>query len=335
MRLLQPCLDYAGFGRCDLVIEAIIESLDVKRQVFAELAGKVGEEAILASNTSSLSIDLIARDTPGTDRVIGMHFFNPVHRMPLVEVIRGTATSDRTVSTVMAFARQLGKTPVVVGNGPGFLVNRLLGFYMVESLWLLDERHAIEDIDRCMTDWGMPMGPLALIDEVGIDVAIKVAHILAEAFQDRLPLPDWVDKLPQGDQLGTKSGRGLYRYQNGKRRDCDPEVYGLLGLEQPRRDSDPARLVDRMILPMVNEGSRCLEEGMVRSPAELDLAMILGTGFPPFRGGLCRWADRQGLRELKSTMDGLSSEVGDRFTPSRAFERAVAAGGLYDCYGPS
>lgn len=332
MNLLLPCLDYSGFRRVDLVIEAIVEDLGVKQQVFRELADQVGPEVVLASNTSSLSIDLIGRDTPNPERVVGMHFFNPVHRMPLVEVVEGTRTSPQTVQTVMALSRRLGKTPVVVKDGPGFLVNRILTFYMTEALWLLDEGRAVEHIDGVMTDWGMPMGPLALIDTVGIDVAVKVSHILAEAFGDRLVLPAWADHLAQPERLGIKTGSGFYLYKGQKRSEPDPAVYRILDLAMPEKRSDPSALVDRMVLPMVNEAARCLADGTVRNPSDLDLAMIMGTGFPPFRGGLCRWADTQGLEHLVTILRQLADRLGERFQPSVALERAADGGGLYATY---
>jgi len=333
MNLLLPTLDDTGFERTDLAIEAIVERLDIKQKVFADLAAQVQAGTVLASNTSSLSIDLIGMDTPGPERVVGMHFFNPVHRMPLVEIVRGAATNDETLSTVISFARRLGKTPVVVANGPGFLVNRLLGFYMVESLWLMDEGFSVKEIDMAIEAWGMPMGPLALIDEVGIDVGIKVARILAEAFGDRLPLPEWVDRIGESGRLGVKTGQGIYRYANGHRQVPDPEIYRLLGLAQPVQAGPAARLVERLVLPMVDEAARCLDEGIVGSAGDLDLAMIMGTGFPPFRGGLCRWADRQGLAETISALSVFASGVGERYRPSRALERAAANGGFYRYFG--
>ncbi len=216
----------------------------------------------------------------------------------------------------------------MVKDAPGFLINRLLMFYMAEATWLLSEGHRIEDIDRAMSDWGMPLGPMALTDEVGIDVAAKVAHILGDAFED-LKLPPGLDELAESGRLGAKSRSGLYVYQKGKRTKPDPEVYRLLGLRPSDKRSDPSRLVDRMVLPMVNEAARCLAEDVVRSPGELDLALIMGTGFPPFRGGLCRWADQQGLNELGEVMTRLVDEVSDRFRPSEPFERAAKSGGFY------
>ena len=333
MNLLRPTLDYGGFGSADLVIEAIVENLEIKQAVFAELAAIVPPDAILASNTSSLSIDAIAGEIPGPERVIGMHFFNPVDKMPLVEVIVGPRTGDTAIETILAMTRRLGKTPVVVRDGPGFLVNRILGFYMCEALWLLTEGHRIEDIDAAMKDWGMPMGPLALSDDVGLDVGRKVAHILHDAFGDRLPLPAWLDTLDDPGRLGRKTGRGYYLYEAGKRRDPDRTVYGRLGLEPREGAADPAALADRLALAMVNEAARCLEERIVRSAGDLDLAMIMGTGFPPFRGGLCRWVDARGPKQVVTELERLADAVGPRFTPTAPLREAAAGGGLYAAYG--
>jgi 3-hydroxyacyl-CoA dehydrogenase/enoyl-CoA hydratase/3-hydroxybutyryl-CoA epimerase len=267
MSLLHPTLDYSGFQRVDLVIEAIVENMGVKQEVFAELARNVPEGTVLASNTSSLSISGIGAKTPGKGRVVGMHFFNPVHKMPLVEVIAHGESDPVAVNTVFAYTRKLGKTPILVKDSPGFLVNRLLVFYSTEAFWLLDEGYKIEDLDRAMVDWGMPIGPLALMDEVGIDVATKVAHILHDAFPDRLLLPDLLDKLPESGRLGTKNRKGIYRYEGRDRKGPDPEVYAVMGLHPKRENPDPTTLTDRMVLPMLNEAARCLEEGVVRSAA--------------------------------------------------------------------
>lgn len=330
MNLLRPGLDYSGFQQVDLVIEAIIEKLPVKQQVFAELERETPERAILASNTSSLSIDLIAARCRNPSRVVGMHFFNPVDKMPLVEVIAGTKTSAEATATVWDFSRKIGKTPVVVKDGPGFLVNRLLMFYSLEALWLLSEGHKIEDLDRAMTDWGMPMGPMALTDEVGVDVAVKVAHILAEAFPERLPLPALLDRFGGSpDRLGTKSGLGFYRYERRKRLGVDPAVYRLLGVEPRVSNPNLGAIAERMVLPMVNEAARCLAEGVVGDAGSLDLAMIMGTGFPPFRGGLCRWADAQGLVQVLRLLEEMAGRVGERHQPAEALREAAEAGGFY------
>jgi 3-hydroxyacyl-CoA dehydrogenase/enoyl-CoA hydratase/3-hydroxybutyryl-CoA epimerase len=333
MALLSPTLEYTGFGGVDLVIEAVVEKLEVKQAVFAEVARHVSDNAVLASNTSSLSVAAIGARTPHPERVVGMHFFNPVHKMPLVEVVATAGSDPAAVNTVFAFTRRLGKTPVLVKDTPGFLVNRLLTFYSVESLWLLDEGYRIEDLDRTMTGWGMPVGPKVLTDEVGIDVAMKVAHVLHEAFSDRLPVPPWLDRLTGDGRLGTKNGRGIYRYEDGERKEPDASVYGLLGLPSRIQSPDPDHIVDRMVLPMVNEAARCLEEGVVRSAGDLDLALIFGTGFPPFRGGLCRWADQEGLSRIIGTLERLEGAVDSRFAPSEALVRTAAAGGFYARFG--
>ena len=329
MALLQPTLEDTGLAGCDFVIEAVVESLEVKQRLFADLDRRLRPDAVLASNTSSLSIDAIGAHAAHRGRVAGMHFFNPVDRMPLVEVVAGTWTRAETVRAVAAFARRLGKTPVVVREGPGFLVNRLLMFYSAEALWLLDEGHRIEEVDRAMVAWGMPMGPLRLADEVGLDVAAKVAHILTAAFPERLPFPAWLDRLPESGRLGLKNGRGIYRYEGRKEKAVDPEVYAAIGVRPGARPLEPGALAERLVLPMVNEAARCLEEEIVDGPAPLDLALILGTGFPPFRGGLCRWADQQGVAHLVEKLERLAREVGARHAPCEALRRIAADGGFY------
>ena len=333
MALLLPTLDFSGFARADLVIEAIVENLGVKQEVFAETAKHVRADAVLASNTSSLSIAGIGAKTPQRARVVGMHFFNPVGKMPLVEVIAPEGADPVAVNTVFAYTRKLGKTPILVSDTPGFLVNRLLMFYSTEALWLLDEGYKIEDLDRAMADWGMPVGPITLTDEVGIDVATKVAHILRDAFGDRLPVPAWLDKVPQSGRLGTKNGKGFYLYEGKERKGPDPSVYTLLGLHPNVEHPDAGLIADRMVLPMVNEAARCLEKKVVKSAADVDLALIFGTGFPPFRGGLCRWADQEDLGTIVATLERLESAVGDRFRPSDELRRTAEAGGFYARFG--
>lgn len=333
MGLLLPTLDFSGFARADLVIEAIVENLGVKQEVFAETAKHVRADAVLASNTSSLSIAGIGAKTPERGRVVGMHFFNPVGKMPLVEVIAPEGSDPVAVNTVFAYTRKLGKTPILVSDTPGFLVNRLLMFYSTEALWLLDAGYRMEDLDRAMSDWGMPVGPITLTDEVGIDVATKVAHILRDAFGERLPVPAWLDKVPGSGRLGTKNGKGFYLYEGKERKGPDPSVYELLGLHPKVENPDPGVIADRMVLPMVNEAARCLEEKVAKSASDVDLALIFGTGFPPFRGGLCRWADQEGLGQIVATLERLEGAVGDRYSPSDALRRTAEAGGFYARFG--
>lgn len=329
LNLIRPTLDYTGFERSDIVIEAVVEDLEIKRRVLEDVSARVGPEAILATNTSSILIDSISETLANPSRVVGLHFFNPVHKMPLVEIVAGNKTSQQTIQAVLHLVRRLGKTPVVVNDGPGFLVNRLLMFSMAEALWLLDEGVPIDELDNVMKGWGMPMGPISLTDEVGIDVAVKVAHIVAAAFSDRLILPKWIDRMIEDSRLGKKTGRGFYRYERGKRSEPDPEVYELLGLTPRPGVVASSEIVDRLVLPMVNEAARCLAEGIVEHPNQVDLAMIMGTGFPPFHGGLCRWADTQGLSAVRDGLVSLQQTVGERFRVSEALEDYLKRGGFY------
>ena len=234
--------DWSGFQRADVVIEAVVESIPIKRQVLAEFESIAKPGAIFATNTSTIPITQIAAQANHPENVVGMHFFNPVDKMPLVEVIRGEKTSDAAMVTVAAFARRLGKTVVYCNDGPGFVVNRILGPYMNESGFLLEEGNTIESLDAAMIEFGMPMGPMALLDEVGIDVAAKVAGILTEAFGDRMQKSTVVEKLYADGRHGKKNGRGLYVYEGGKRKEPDSSVYKVLGIRSPR---SPTRFTPR------------------------------------------------------------------------------------------
>lgn len=325
--------DWTGFSRVDAVIEAVVENLDIKRQVLAEFEGVAQEHAIFATNTSTIPITQIAAQAKRPENVVGMHFFNPVDRMPLVEVIRGEKTSDVALVTVAQLARKLGKTVVYCNDGPGFVVNRILGPYMNEAGYLLEEGNTIESLDKAMVDFGMPMGPMALLDEVGIDVAAKVAGILTEAFGDRMTKSSVVEKLYADGRYGKKNGKGLYRYEGGKRKGPDPAVYGILGVRSPH-PADAKQVVERMVLAMINEAALILDEKLVASAGELDLAMIMGTGFPPFRGGLLRYADALGTPYILARLDELSTSAGPRFRASAPLKRlAQNDGKFYQVYG--
>ena len=327
--------DWSGFSRADIVIEAVVESLQVKRQVLAEFEALAKPGAIFATNTSTIPITKIAAEAKHPQNVVGMHFFNPVDKMPLVEVIRGEKTSDVAMVTVANFARKLGKTVVYCNDGPGFVVNRILGPYMNESGFLLEEGNSIESLDKAMTDFGMPMGPMALLDEVGIDVAAKVAGILTEAFGARMQKSGVVEKLYADGRHGKKNGRGLYLYVDGKRQGPDPSVYKVLGIRSPR-PADANAVVERMILAMINEAALILSEKIVATAGELDLAMIMGTGFPPFRGGLLRYADSLGVPYILARLDELSSRIGPRFAPNEPLKRlAERDGKFYQAYARS
>ncbi|MFQ5877421.1 MAG: 3-hydroxyacyl-CoA dehydrogenase NAD-binding domain-containing protein [Acidobacteriota bacterium] len=323
MALIRPTLDYSGVRRCDVVLEAVVESIDVKRKVLQEIEAAIPEGTIFATNTSSLPIAEIASSARRPQDVVGMHFFNPVHRMPLVEVIRGPRTSDEAVATVAALARRIGKSSVVVSDSPGFLVNRILTTYLGEALVMLEDGARIEEVDRTMVDFGMPMGPFAVLDRVGIDVAAHVAAVLTEAFRERVPRSPALQILREKGWLGRKSGRGFYVYRHGRRgggepaaREVNAGVYSLVSARE-RMSLDPAPTESRLVLPMINEAARCLESGIVASPAEVDLAMVLGVGFPPFRGGLLRHADALGAAAVVQGLEVLAERHGTRFMATR------------------
>jgi 3-hydroxyacyl-CoA dehydrogenase/enoyl-CoA hydratase/3-hydroxybutyryl-CoA epimerase len=319
---------WSGFERAEMVIEAVVENLDVKRQVLAEFEGVEKPGAVFATNTSTIPITDIAANAKHPENVVGMHFFNPVDRMPLVEVIRGAKSSEQALVTVASFARKLGKTVVYCNDGPGFVVNRILGPYMNESGFILEEGSSIESVDKAMVDFGMPMGPAALLDEVGIDVAAKVAKILGSAFGERMQPSGVVEKLYADGRHGKKNDRGLYLYAGGKRQGPDPSVYKVLGIKAPH-PADANAVVERMLLAMINEAALILDEHIVASAPELDLAMIMGTGFPPFRGGLLRYADSLGTPYILARLDELSSRHGARFLATAPLRRLAERDGKF------
>jgi 3-hydroxyacyl-CoA dehydrogenase / enoyl-CoA hydratase / 3-hydroxybutyryl-CoA epimerase len=327
MALLSGGYDYAGFPTTEVTIEAVVEKLAVKQAVLREWEAAVPDDRIFASNTSTIPISQIAAQARVPKRVVGMHFFNPVDRMPLVEVIRGERSSDETVATVFELAKRLGKTPVVVRDAPGFLVNRILAPYLAEAVRLLQDGCRIEDIDRAMTDFGMPVGPLALLDDVGIDVAAKAGETLAAAFPARMAKPDEFGKLAAEGRAGRKSGAGFYRYAGSSRGEPNTDAYGTLRLKAPRHSALPSEVIEgRLLMPMVNEAAFCLEDRIVDSPARLDLAMIFGTGFPPFRGGLLRYADDLGIARIVSRLEDMTERLGERFSPAPRLRTMASAG---------
>ncbi|HSB35279.1 MAG TPA: 3-hydroxyacyl-CoA dehydrogenase NAD-binding domain-containing protein [Thermoanaerobaculia bacterium] len=316
MALLSGTLDYTGFSTCDVTIEAVLEKLSVKQVVLREWEGVVPETAIFASNTSTLPIAGIASAAARPERVVGMHFFNPVHKMPLVEVIYGEKTAPQVTATIFDLARRMGKTPVVVKDAPGFLVNRILAPYLGEAVRLLLEGADPAAVDRAARDFGMPVGPFELLDDVGIDVATKGAETLSGTWPERIPADPAFGKMVGAKRLGRKSGKGFYLYEGDHRKGSDPSVFADLGLSSPSKGFSASQIEERLLLPMVNEAAFCLADGIVESPAKLDLAMIFGTGFPPFRGGLCAWADSLGAGAVVDGLERLVASKGTRFAPA-------------------
>ena len=314
---IAPVLDFSGFASSEMVVEAVIEKMEIKQSVFKELEKHVGPNCVIASNTSSLSISKMQSVMEKPERFAGMHFFNPVSKMPLIEVIRGDKSSDEAVSTVYQLSKQIGKTPIVVKDSPGFLVNRLLLPYLNEATFLLAEGVPMDEIDRALLNFGMPMGPIELIDEVGIDVGDKVAHILNEAFGARAETAPVNGKVVASGRLGKKNGKGFYKYE-GRDKTPDTEIYSLIGVTPKSRSMSDEEIVERCILPMINEASRCLEEKVVETADDVDLGMIMGTGFPPFRGGLLTYADSVGISAIIEKLKKYQPKGGARYEPAPA-----------------
>jgi 3-hydroxyacyl-CoA dehydrogenase/enoyl-CoA hydratase/3-hydroxybutyryl-CoA epimerase len=313
---VAPTLDDSGLSKVDIVLEAVVENLDVKQKVLAAMEERIGARAVFASNTSTIPISDIAARAVRPECVVGMHFFNPVHRMPLVEVIAGQRSSPEAVSTVHAFALALGKVPVVVRDSPGFLVNRILMLYFNEALRFLAEGVSIEGADHAMLAFGMPMGPFALMDEIGLDTGQHAAAVLEGAFGKRIGAATPVlQAIVAAGRLGKKNGKGFYHYKNGRRTRPDSAVPKLAGAAAPLQ-LPVETLQERMVLAMVNEAAICLEDGVVREPRDVDVAMVYGTGFPPFRGGLLRYADSIGPAVLADRLARLADAHGERFRPA-------------------
>lgn len=307
---------YEGMKGAEIVVEAVFESLEVKHAVLKETLAACGDDVIFASNTSSLPIGKIAAGSPRPERVIGMHYFSPVAKMPLLEIIRHPGTSDEVVVTAVELGKKQGKTVIVVNDGVGFYTSRILAPYMNEASWLLAEGVPVEDIDRAAKRFGFPVGPITLLDEVGIDTAEKVGHIMHAAFGDRLAPPPGLEKLIADGRTGRKGNKGFYRYEGGKKKDVDASVYGVLGLEpQKTGKQDLDALGERLGLAMVCEAIRCFGEGILRSPRDGDIGAIFGLGFPPFRGGPFHYADSLGPAELLRRVRALADQYGQRWAP--------------------
>jgi 3-hydroxyacyl-CoA dehydrogenase/enoyl-CoA hydratase/3-hydroxybutyryl-CoA epimerase len=319
-----------GISASDVVIEAVAERMDVKKSVFSSVVENVSARTAVLTNTSSLSVTEMAADVPLPERVAGFHFFNPVDRMPLVEVILGGQTSMETAERMAAFARKLGKVPIIVKDSPGFLVNRLLLPYLNEACLLLQEGADIGQIDRTLLDFGMPMGVFILLDQVGIDIVVHAGNSMLEGFGDRMTPSPILGTMVEAGRLGKKAGKGFYIWDSSGNRQPDPEVNKLLAPHLNGKETfTNDQIVHRLIYSMINEATLCLEEDVVETPEAVDAGMILGAGFPPFTGGLMRYADRVGIKDLAETLARLSEEVDDRFTPSETLKRMAEKGEVF------
>jgi 3-hydroxyacyl-CoA dehydrogenase/enoyl-CoA hydratase/3-hydroxybutyryl-CoA epimerase len=310
---ISPVSAPTEMAGADLILEAVFEDLDVKAKVFNELANVVSGDCVFATNTSSLSVEEIASKIDLPQAVVGLHFFHPVDKMPLIEVISQPRSAPSAVARALAFASKLDKVPVLVKDGPGFLVNRLLCSYLAEAGKLAQERVPMNWIDDAAVAFGMPMGPLALLDEVGLDIAFKVSAMLHERCGERLAPPAVFKTVEDLGLVGKKTGLGLYLWEDGRKQSFNPNLLERANLVVSEEKPDKQRieeLCDRLILPMIDEAARCMEEKIVRRARELDMAMILGIGFPAFRGGPLRYADSLGLQTVVQKLDGMETETG-------------------------
>jgi 3-hydroxyacyl-CoA dehydrogenase / enoyl-CoA hydratase / 3-hydroxybutyryl-CoA epimerase len=334
MALVGGTVDYSGFGNVDLVIEAVFEDLAVKHQVLRETEAAIRPTAIFASNTSTIPIAQIAQASIRPERVLGMHFFSPVHKMPLLEVITTPTTYPQVTATAVAYGKKLGKTVIVVNDGPGFYANRILSPYINEAGILLDQGVAVDIIDKALVDFGFPVGPITLIDEVGLDVATKAGKIMAEAFPDRMQPARSIQAVVAAGRYGRKSKKGFYSYDNeGKKGEVDPSVYSLFlasgsipmvksiatpspteGAERPEMPA--VQIQQRTVLAMLNEAARCLSDGIIRTPRDGDVGAVFGIGFPPFRGGPFRYMDSLGVQIVVQRLEDLNARFPGRFEPA-------------------
>jgi len=337
-RLVASTSDPAEIGRCDLVLESVVEAPDVKRQIYAWLKPCLSLGTILASNTSTIPIGQLTAGLADPDRFCGLHFFHPVRERSLVEIARGPGTSDETIATAVGHAQAIGKMPIVVGDGPAFVVNRLLHPYLSEALEMLLDGATIDQIERAATDFGMAIGPLRILDEIGVDTVVNAARVLWQAFPERMVASPLLINMFKEKRLGRKSGAGFFSYSsptagNGRNRP-DPEAERIIAKwARPPKQFTREMITRRLTLPMVLEATRLLEEKKARRPEDIDLAVLFGLGFPASRGGLLYWADTLGADRILRMLKPLES-LGHRFRPTRLLLEAARAGRrLYDCNG--
>jgi 3-hydroxyacyl-CoA dehydrogenase/enoyl-CoA hydratase/3-hydroxybutyryl-CoA epimerase len=332
LALVTGTTDYSGMKTAEVVVEAVFEDLNLKQQTVAAIEHEA-PGAIFASNTSSIPIGKIAANAARPEKIVGMHFFSPVNKMPLLEVIRGPKTDAQTVATIVALGKKMGKTVIVVNDGVGFYTSRILAPYVNEAAFIFNDGAAVEDIDKALVDFGFPVGPMQLLDEVGIDVGAKVAHIMFDAFGARLAPPMGFEKLVENGRLGRKSKKGFYLYEEGssskKKKAVDATVYELSPQGQKRSSPPAAEIAERCVLQMVNEAALCLGEGVLRSPRDGDIGAVFGLGFPPFRGGPFRYADTLGAAAVVDKLRVYQARHGGRFAPAPKLLELAGNGGKF------
>ncbi len=311
--LIGASIDYSGFQHVDFVIEAATENLELKHKILQELEANIREDAIIATNTSSLTIDQLASALKYPERLVGMHFFNPPARMPLVEIVAGSKTSPIAVQTAFDLCLRLKKTPIVVGDCSGFLVNRVFAHGFIEILRMYEEGIPMERLDKLFLKFGLPMAPFELADEIGNDVNLKAIKSFEKAYGIRMKTPEIIEAMAAKGYYGKKNGKGFYLYGNSKRK-VNPAIEKLMTIKQGADLSDD-EVVDRAMLAMINESARCLEEKVVTNPGYLDMALVFGVGFPPFRGGLLKYADTIGIESLMEKFNRFEQKFGDRYAP--------------------
>ncbi len=322
LAMITGCIDYSGFNKADMVIEAVFEDLSLKQKMVDDMESICAEDTIFASNTSSLPIGKIAEKALRPENVIGLHYFSPVDKMPLAEIIAHSKTSDQTISTTVAFAKKQGKTPIVVQDKAGFYVNRILAPYMNEAALLLLEGESIGKLDKALVKFGFPVGPMQLLDEVGIDIGAKIGPILQAELGERFAPPAAFNKLIADNRLGKKVQKGFYLYKdkNGKKvtkKLVDESIYPLLNITIKDQKSND-ELVQRCVFMMLNEAARCLDEGIIRNARDGDIGAIFGIGFPPFLGGPFNYIDSLGAATIVNKLNQWSKEFGERFNPCQA-----------------
>ena len=314
MGKLSPATDYQGFGKVDFIVEAVFEDLDVKHKVIREVEANCAENVIFASNTSTIPITELAAGSKRPENVVGMHFFSPVHKMPLLEIIKHPGTSEETLATTVEVGRKMGKTIIVVNDGPGFFTSRVLGPFVNEALHILEGGARIDRIDKVMTGWGWPVGPLALLDEVGLDIAYHAGKVMVKHAGERAKASPIFELMITDGRLGRKAKKGFYDYRKQPKQ-VSPSIYDVIFWdEKPISDQE---IIERCWMQMLNETARCIEEGIISNPADIDIGVIFGFGFPPFRGGILREADRVGVSYVVDRLDTYAAKYGMRLEPAQ------------------